>query len=519
MFAALGNSAPRFETRKALLVINMQNDTFGNIGNLAVHEPQDFRERIINMVPYYRRMGDIVWIRTEIDENPSSPGTSSSKNAPTQSSDDQFNETGTAQLSLDDSADDETTDLLHVVDEDTIGQYYPSSRTKAAMRKASAKARAEQRKGEVSSFVQDQDTDGYIHKPRKGQSATVYRTGSYGAEFTKDTLACMDEKKDMIIVKNHYSAFDATPLLMSLRMKLVTHIYLAGSLSNVSIYATAADAVRHGFEVSIIEDCIGYLSEARHLDAMRKMADMLGASGVDSEEIVDEAGGRIPPDADEAMFSGPGIDGIRPRSQAAESSNPQPELSDTALKTMGQDLDSDTIGSPDANQISSTVESERRKTSDPSASPAKTQTPEFPARKPNRGKWKPTKLGLGDRIGEGDSNIIYDALPDPVAEVAFKLVKNEVQWQAMRHRSGEVPRRVAVQGEIGVNGSIPIYRHPADESPPLLEFTPTVLKIRDELQMQLKQPFNHVLIQLYRNGQDNISEHSDKVSLLRKVVL
>lgn len=89
----------------------------------------------------------------------------------------------------------------------------------------------------------------------------------------------------------------------------------------------------------------------------------------------------------------------------------------------------------------------------------------------------------------------------------------------MRHRSGEVPRRVAVQGEIGMNGSIPIYRHPADESPPLLEFTPTVLKIRDELQMLLKQPFNHVLIQLYRSGQDNISEHSDKVSLLREVFL
>lgn len=58
--------------------------------------------------------------------------------------------------------------------------------------------------------------------------------------------------------------------------------------------------------------------------------------------------------------------------------------------------------------------------------------------------------------------------------------------------------------------SFPIYRHPADNSPPLVQFTPTVALIRDVVEKALNHPVNHVLIQLYRGGKDAISEHSDK---------
>ncbi len=60
------------------------------------------------------------------------------------------------------------------------------------------------------------------------------------------------------------------------------------------------------------------------------------------------------------------------------------------------------------------------------------------------------------------------------------------------------------------NHSQPIYRHPADESPPLLPFSPTVQKIRECVEKALGHPLNHVLIQHYRHGGDYISEHSDK---------
>jgi alkylated DNA repair dioxygenase AlkB len=58
--------------------------------------------------------------------------------------------------------------------------------------------------------------------------------------------------------------------------------------------------------------------------------------------------------------------------------------------------------------------------------------------------------------------------------------------------------------------SFPMYRHPADESPSLLPFSPTVALIREHVQRVLAHPVNHVLIQHYRSGKDYISEHSDK---------
>jgi hypothetical protein len=93
-----------------------------------------------------------------------------------------------------------------------------------------------------------------------------------------------------------------------------------------------------------------------------------------------------------------------------------------------------------------------------------------------------------------------------------------------------VPRLVAVQGEVASDGrcdrigiatlkghlterelfSFPIYRHPADNSPLLRSWTPTVAIIREHVERVLGHPVNHVLIQCYRTGSDYISEHSDK---------
>jgi alkylated DNA repair dioxygenase AlkB/glutathione S-transferase len=111
---------------------------------------------------------------------------------------------------------------------------------------------------------------------------------------------------------------------------------------------------------------------------------------------------------------------------------------------------------------------------------------------------------------EGDTTIISNLLPPSLAASAFEQLKAEVAWERMSHQGGEVPRLVAVQGEVDDEGNRPAYRHPADESPPLLPFSPTVLKIKGEVEKQVGHPLNHVLIQFYRDGNDYISEHSDK---------
>ncbi|KAF9222132.1 hypothetical protein BS17DRAFT_783849 [Gyrodon lividus] len=122
----------------------------------------------------------------------------------------------------------------------------------------------------------------------------------------------------------------------------------------------------------------------------------------------------------------------------------------------------------------------------------------------------PPSLGVGDGIGEGDSELMLDILPPHLAEIAFENMRKEVAWNVMYHRGGEVPRLVAVEGEVAADGSFPIYRHPADESPALRPFSPTVSSIREHVQKVLAHPVNHVLIQHYRSGADYISEHSDK---------
>ena len=111
-----------------------------------------------------------------------------------------------------------------------------------------------------------------------------------------------------------------------------------------------------------------------------------------------------------------------------------------------------------------------------------------------------------------NSYLIPDLLPATESEEVFAALRAEVIWGQMRHRSGAVPRLVAVQGSHHPASptSIPIYRHPADEAPPCLAFTPTVNLVREYCERSVGHPLNQALVQLYRDGEDNISEHSDK---------
>ncbi|KAF1931435.1 uncharacterized protein M421DRAFT_418072 [Didymella exigua CBS 183.55] len=129
-------------------------------------------------------------------------------------------------------------------------------------------------------------------------------------------------------------------------------------------------------------------------------------------------------------------------------------------------------------------------------------------------------LGPDDHIAEGDSRIVHDLIPfdyyypsgplKPLADIIFQELYDEVRWQKMLHQQGEVPRLVCCQGEFGDDGSKPVYRHPADQTLPLLHFSPKVQYIRRQVEKLVGHPLNHVLIQLYRSGNDYISEHSDK---------
>ncbi len=113
-------------------------------------------------------------------------------------------------------------------------------------------------------------------------------------------------------------------------------------------------------------------------------------------------------------------------------------------------------------------------------------------------------------VGAGGAGLWCGALRGALPGDAFAAIEREVAWGAMSHRGGEVPRLVAVQGERAGDGAEPLYRHPVDEQPPLADFSPAVDAVRREVERRVGHPLNHCLLQLYRDGRDWISEHSDK---------
>ena len=530
-------SIPAFETRKALIIINLQNDSLYMKDDIYITKNHDFVHRLKEMIPYFRKNGDVVWVNTHMGVIASPPPTDSTRFE--EESDKLAEKNRQAQNVKEQQIEDDAKReeaarraMLEKVDPKGGSDYpsfYPSSKTKGIMAQASAETRAEKRSADLQVFKSDEgeSIEKHLSKPRKGQQARFYIAGTRGAEICDELMDVVDEELDLIVTKHHYSAFDQTSLLTALRAKLVTEVYLCGVLTNVGVYSTAADAVQHGLQVTVVEDCLGYRSEDKHEEALRQMSDIMGVHGADSEEIIEESGGRPVPDAQT-----PGITleelSLDPKNVTSEGesvmvglvfSNPEPvtaEFGDAANLGARSQLPPVDVFDPSwqasLSHVSISAQRQEQALEETGISPLARS---IPSPSKNRNSWQSRSalLGPNDSIGSGDSAIIYNVIRSPAIDDLFNRLKGEIDWQTMLHRGGQVPRLVAVQGEAEENGDIPIYRHPADESPSLLPFTSSVQEVRERITSVLKQSFNHALIQLYRDGEDNISEHSDKVHL------
>ena len=528
---------PLFETRKALIIINLQNDSLYVKDDLYITKNRDFVPRLKEMIPYFRKHGDVVWVKTHMGVVPPAPASNPEQveEAAARLAEKNREEQNAAEQKMQEESRSEEAreadarhNVLDPVDPNAgpgsdYPMFYPSSKTKNLMMQASAKTRAEKRTADLQVFDDKSNVlEKHLSKPRKGQQARFYIAGTKGAELCDELLEVVDESLDLVVTKHHYSAFDQTSLLTALRAKLVTEIFLCGCLTNVGVYSTAADAVQHGLQVSVVEDCLGYRSEDKHEEAMRQMADIMGVQGIDSEEIIEESGGRPVPDAETPGIT---LDELSLHSPVMATRG----LVDTKVADAGDHVKSKTVSEeqgadhPKHTLPAAQVRPRKGSLRSPKKTPKQdrslidgvepsSRSPEPPSARvrSSRNHSRSQTLGPNDSIGSGDSRIIHNAIDPSTIDEAFMILKEEVGWQTMYHRSGQVPRLVAAQGELGRDGETPIYRHPADESPPLLPFTPTVQRIRREVEALLNQSFNNALIQLYRNGVDYISEHSDK---------
>ncbi|KAL2115359.1 hypothetical protein VTJ04DRAFT_9614 [Mycothermus thermophilus] len=612
---------PTIRTRKALLILDLQNDFVSPEGPLYAEEPEGYIGRILDVVKAFREAnaGDVIWVRSEFDRHVS---------------------------------------LIEDDEQIIVGDALPRSQ-----RPTPSRGRKPVSLLHDGAAMED-DEEAFLSVSSRQPKPECARKGTKGAEFAPDVKAAVAQR-DIIYTKTHYSAFapgQQPQLVQLLRGRFVTEMYICGALTNISIYATALGAGQHGYDVTVVDDCCGFRNAVRHLNAMRQLVDLTGCGMISAETLIEElkqasssaqakeqqqqqsrSTGLSPQISKMALASTTSSSPPAPSSSASPASGPRPsshssprtppkpappqpgrsdspkhqfpsnqnegssrssgdpmrqshdagpnnaesdgpsphaasnesthspetkpeevQRKDQSAKKAPEDageLEEDTKKGPTLSsselplRIKKTEEprgvaesvgdrddkaSSRRDKTSPSARDVVATTSCTTQREPEQSREQQAtgtdtvepnsststttmtadpeqpqtqeehKAVVGEPLAEGDTMVITNVLPPDLAADAFERLLDEVSWGTMTHLGGEVPRRIAVQGEVAEDGSMPVYRHPADESPPLLPFSPTVRRIKEVVEKHLGHELNHVLIQHYRTGNDYISEHSDK---------
>lgn len=100
-----------------------------------------------------------------------------------------------------------------------------------------------------------------------------------------------------------------------------------------------------------------------------------------------------------------------------------------------------------------------------------------------------------------------DFLDGSTADTLMAQLRDEVAWRQDRitvfGKTHPIPRLQAFQGDSGIQ-----YRY-SDLTLDASAWHPAVAAVRDQLALLCEQPFNCVLMNHYRNGQDKMGWHSD----------
>lgn len=605
LLALLSQQSPNLQTRKGLILTGLQNDFLSPTGKLPVDTSSGFVERLKDLAIEFRSYGEIIWVRSEFEAT----------RRPSEIDEDGCNVITAPTMTGQRVAGD-------AIEEDTSGSDSPrSSRKRKAGDGSSSDARSSS-KGRHSKRTPSAAGSDAIQRPESDADEELFLTrtatrepccvkGSVGAQYAEQ-IKNLVRPNDLQVVKTYYSAFSSTSLLLTLRSKLITELYVAGCTTNLSVYATAMDAARYGIKIILVQDCLGYRKRDRHNLAIERLVDIMEAKVMtaekalerlrnpfesdDEDEASDEddeiplgaSAAHIQPSAalevdsddrddedDDEMDlptvrtslalrssrpehsdSSKAVTGARSAPEHSQSSRTPPAKSSSSLfvhpghdsnvarenASTSTDLERRNSTPPAGHsgmkdlQTVKNHTATQRETSIQEASSAEQRSIALSYSAKQDSDWdnhqsdrlthrvrsanqKPTVIErprelplLGDENKQesAGSRILYDLLPPDSSDGLFHRLKGEVKWQTMRHLTGEVPRLVCCQGTLDEVGSMPVYRHPSDETLPLLAWTSTVDQVRIAAEKVVGHELNHALIQLYRGGTDFISEHSDK---------
>ena len=613
LLALLSQQTPNLATRKALILTGFQHDFLSPDGKLPVNNlDSGFLKRTKKLINEFRSHGDVIWIRTEIDasRHPSDVDEDACNVITSLDEHDQSN-------SDDDSEDDAS-------DSDTAQpsrKRKPGKDTSSPVATQGASKRT-QRKSSLDEASTDHsvpvDEEHFLTQTADREACFI--KGTLGAEYASEVKSSV-QPTDLQVTKAYYSAFSSTSLLSTLRMKLITELYVCGAMTNLNVYATSMDAARYGIKITLVEDCLGYRLKERHDLAIKRLVDIMDARVTTSDQVIAEMGAgasssraRVTEPTNTHNTLGANIDAAADMLEVASSDDEDDEdlLSvraspskshgpleikdsrpqDEHLHVVDTGSDSHSQLQRNASAESSTGTVTRQRTSkdnierpgqveaveleitrplnrlaisqeairptataqsmtnmtnrnspDQAANAASDSTKSFPPSTTSLKKQQAnirnalSKIQRRNRKAQADSmierqtnqplfgvnkeeesqrsSIQYDLLPPDRVDGLFHKLKEEVKWQKMHHQTGEVPRLVCCQGTIDSEGDMPVYRHPSDETIPLLPWTKTVDEIRQAAEAIAGHELNHALIQLYRAGTDYISEHSDKTLDIR----
>ncbi|KAI0197940.1 hypothetical protein F4808DRAFT_452301 [Astrocystis sublimbata] len=522
---------PSLATRKALLVVDAQNDFLAEDGALPVKMPIDLAQSISDFAGDFRRNGgEIIWVQSRFESS-------------------------------------------RPVDEEQI---LISDVTKPPPGSAPAPPRGRRPRASPT------ETETAPYSPEAfltlgpGNGPQCVRDRTPGMEM-HPTIKQSLGPRDHVLTKTFYSAFKVDELLRLLRMRLVTELFICGSSTNVGVMATAIDAAMYGYTITIVDDCCGAQSMSRHRMALRQITSTTGCETLSASKVLSMMRPSPPKkpqvshshshhqrqerDRGVAAAAGGGksptvrVRRVRDDNAAAAVADVSSSVSEILqpslerLSLSGEPAVADEYA-PETTPVASPQQQQQQPQSRSRSQPRSRRALQSLAGddaslpsslKNTRHSETRSDLGSSDNISksnlnnigdsnnnsnttpnmsphpkaseplcEGDTRVLYDVLPPSLSTSIFSRLQSEVAWARMSHQGGEVPRLVAVQGLVAPDGSKPVYRHPADASPPLHAFTPAVDEVRRVVEAHLGHELNHVLIQLYRTGEDYISEHSDK---------
>ncbi|KAI0526712.1 hypothetical protein F5B22DRAFT_633136 [Xylaria bambusicola] len=545
---------PSLATRKALLIVDAQNDFLAEDGALPITIPMDLPQKISDLATEFRKNGgETIWVQSQFE-----------RSRPVE----------------------EEQIMLSNVSSPSAGAAQPRGRRSRTTPPAAEPVFSPE------AFL----------TPDAKKGPTCVRAGMPGTEMHPIVKQAVGPK-DYVLTKTFYSAFRAEELLRILRVKLVTELFICGSLTNIGVMATAVDAASYGYNITIVDDCCGAQSFSRYRAALGNITTTTGCDTLPAAQVLTmmrpkptssertnkqrhhhsrgATSGRSPsvrhrrgknddiapsasdiqPSFEKLSLSGepaatdehahtviaPSSPSLSPQqhqrqrqrqpgpeSKSQPQSQPKSTLQSLARPNYPQTknrTDRDPVAATSNKQPSPTANNDNSNHSNDHVSAAGAGTRK--SKKSDDSSHESVKLDKEDNeasnsssikpstmtpqldaqsspLCEGDTKVIYNILPEDLSDTMFERIHSEVAWKRMSHQGGEVPRLVAVQGLVESDGSKPVYRHPADESPPLHPFTPAVDAVRAVVEKKLGHPLNHVLIQLYRAGTDYISEHSDK---------